>query len=296
MASPLNATGLAGLWVPDDLTAPVENELIASFPSTAPAFPTDSTLVQATDADKPQMRTTGVGGKRALKYDGVSDCLRVSPTPYMNAVGGATLYGVFTIPAVPAESKHIIGLTTDQTGTLLNGFQIYIVSTGAARLGGRRVSADAFTSITSARTNLCDGTPHVICGVGNFQTGAMELYVDGTLEASGTFASTGTTAAANAHRLSLGVITVAATNFFPDQIAMTGLYHAAHDAPNRAEVHSWVQDHYGILVSDYVSSVALSTYRPTSTLAAGGWTTTAPSLHGALSDESLTTIITGTGV
>lgn len=45
-----------------------------------------------------------------------------------------------------------------------------------------------------------------------------------------------------------------------------------------------------------VVAVATTTYRPTSTLAAGGWTTTAASLHGALSDENTTTIITGTGV
>lgn len=294
MASPLNATGLAGLWVPDDLSAALENELITSFPSTAPGDATE--LTQATDADKPQMRTTGIGGKRALKFDGVSDVLRKSTPPYMSGVSGATTYGVFTIPAVPTESKLIFALTTDQTGTLLAGLQIYVVSTGAARLGGRRVSADAFTAITSARTDLCTGTPHVLCGVMNYATGAMELYVNGKLEATGTLPSTGTTAAANPARMALGAGATSNANYFPDQIGMTGLYHAAHDAANRAEVHSWVQDTYGITVADYKSSVALSTYRPASTLAAGGWTTAAPSLHAALSDQSSTTIITGSGV
>lgn len=44
-----------------------------------------------------------------------------------------------------------------------------------------------------------------------------------------------------------------------------------------------------------LTHVTLTSYRPTSTVAAGGWTTTEASLHGALSDQVDTTIITGSG-
>lgn len=45
----------------------------------------------------------------------------------------------------------------------------------------------------------------------------------------------------------------------------------------------------------YSLGPALSTYRPTSTVVAGDWTTAATSLHAALSDESASTFIVGTG-
>ncbi len=273
MANPLHALEPAAIFIADNLTTAAENELIGVFPSAAGDV---NSLDQATDADKPAMHTTGIGGRRGLKFDGVSKRLLEQPTTLLNNVSGATFYCVFSIGAKPAAGANFVmfGITTDQTGTLLTQQQLNVIDTGECRSGGRRVNSDSFVGITAGGKVVTDGFPHIVCVVADYAAGKFHIYVDGTFYTTGTYTTAGNTSAANRTRLTMATSPGSFANFWPSYVGMGAIYHAAHDAANRAEVHSWAQDTYGITVADYKTAASpIRKSGPTGDINLGGWKT-----------------------
>ncbi len=281
MATPSDAPALAALFVADNLAA-VQSELVAVFPSTVGD---PHSLNQGTDADKPAMQVTGIGGHKGLQFDGVSDRLFDDVTTLLNNVAGATFYTVFQIGAIPGATVQIFGITTDQTGTLLVQTQMAVINTGEFRTGGRRISADAFVGLTAAGKNVCDGLPHIGCTVADYAAGTMQVYVDGSALGSVALASAGNTSAAGRARLAMATSPGAFSNFWPGLIGMGGIYHVAHDAAARSKVHTWAQDTYGMKVADYagsgLSTPVLSGSLATDTEASLSW----PAVSGAKTYE-----------
>ncbi len=282
MPTPQDAPGLAALFVADDLAA-VQSELVAAFPST---FGDAHSLNQATDADKPTMQATGIGGRKGLSFDGISDRLIDDVTTLLNNVAGATFYSVFSLPALPGGSVIAFGLSTDQTTSLLTQVLLSVTTAGEFRAGGRRVSADSFVGHSAVGVNVADGAPHIGCVIHDYAAGRMHVYVDGTNFGSVALTTAGNTSAAGRARMAMGLSAAGASNFWPGIVAMGSVYHAAHSAADRAKVHTWAQDTYGIPVADYVpAGTPPQSARPTSTVTAGGWAATgAATLHEALNE------------
>lgn len=267
MANPLSATSPAGLWIADNLSQ-VDTNLVGSWPS---ATSDGYAPFENTDADKPSMVVPALDDNKGLLFNGSSSRLysnneAVTPaTPYLQNVSGITLYGVVRSNKATLSRGDIIGFTTEQQPSLLFNAFLNMNSNGFANVGARRVNADAFVS-TPGTTTINDNIPRVLCGVVNFATGKAEIYVNGVLEATGTLSSIGNTVGPSA-RMAIGAGAGAVGNFWGGHIAMTAIYHAAHGISDRAEVHTWVQDTYGIKVADY----AVKSSGPVSDVSVGQW-------------------------
>lgn len=310
MADPTTIPDLR-LWLKADSLATTTTD-VSSWSNSAPGFTTES-VSQATAAKMPVYSASALNALPAVMFDGVDDMLVSSGAllDLFRNLGGAT---VFVVARSDAAATTGTAVVTEQIISFSSGG-----SAGAARLtqaatessaapnedslrvGGRRLDADSFDSSFSANDSWPRATWKVATGAWDWANAALRGYLNGTLSvedlAFQTAGLTENTASLHGHvGAHTGGTSASGAEFLTGPIAEMLVYRRLLTAAERADVHSYLQDRYAITVSDYVASVALSTYRPTATTAAGGWTTAETSLHGALSDQLTTTHITGTGV
>lgn len=161
-------------------------------------------FVQPTGSGRALILTSGIGGLRALRFDGVNDRM------YCDQNGAKTLFsGVDSGWAFIVTAKAAI----DSTPTSRDVFRVNVgtgigakflcqigtadASSGQSRLllGGRRLDADGFGYIVTPAGILADTSAHMYAFKINWGTGEGEIVMDGASVASGSVTSAGSTSA-----------------------------------------------------------------------------------------------------
>ena len=231
------------------------------------------TVTQPTADFQPVHRTALIGGRSAALHDGVNDRLAAAATDYARNAAGFTVYAV--VRADSATGVQQIVSISAGTGAGVARVSLRL-SNGVPVLGGRRLDTDGFQSI-SGTTSLVGTGAHVLCGVLDYANAQASLYVDGTQVAFDPFQTAGLTSDTPNVAFVLGGASAQNGEFFTGAVSEALVYAAAHTAPDRATVHTYGQDEYGVTVSDYAGTapVDLTRYAGTATPVTGTWTTAA---------------------
>lgn len=253
--------------------------------------------VQGTAAAQGIFRASGIGGRGAVEFDGVDDHypLPTAALGIFQNVGGGTY-------AVVVRDTGALNSTT--------GRRIFFASRNGSVAAGRFVMnhAEDFTNVSggfmngnsSGRRLDTDGAQDAVAtptnndavarmARANWSGAKLHHYRNGVVRATvDPFQTAGLTANTTSGAVVIG--SNGTPNFFwKGPIAFAAAWQRVLTAAEEQDFNKFAEDRYGI-------PHTFKTSRPTSTTAAGGWTTTAPSLHAALSDQSLTTVITGSGI
>jgi hypothetical protein len=208
----------------DSVTGVADGAAVASLPALVGGI----ALTQATGTSQPlYVASSAMGGKPALRWP------TVQSTDYLTASGFTTHAQPVTVTVVlsPADTAGTEGIfyAGSNMGILINGNKTYAAYGGTTNLVGATNSQLTGPTVVTVTFNGASST----------------IHVNGTLTASGT--SPGTSSSG-------GIWYLGRTNAgspFRGDIAELIFNNTALDATGRANVHAYVQDWYGITVSDY---------------------------------------------
>ena len=156
---------------------------------------------QATGANQPTLQTAEFGGQNIVRFDGTNDRLEANGSAGMlNNVGGATFLCLVKYQVVNT-SPSLFGTSTPTGLTRAT----LVISSGLYGVGGRRLDANGFQSITSSSPSASAGRTLLQTGVFDYSNAALTLFLDGTSAASSTsFQTSGNTSATDALRVTIG--------------------------------------------------------------------------------------------
>jgi hypothetical protein len=219
MADPTTVSGLTYRMRPTGLGlsngAPV---------SSVPLLTGSATLTQATAGNRPTILTSGgAGGQPALRFDGVDD--------WMAFTIGSALSQPFTVCVVLQFS----------------------VSNGASQilhLGNSELLIEGTAWEAYASSLLSGGTPTTAVAVvtATFNGASSTIHVNGTQVAAGAVGGGTATGTFNLGRHP------AVSRPLPADVYEILVYSGAKTSGDRAEIHTWVQDTYGVTVADYTGA------------------------------------------
>lgn len=224
MADPTTVTGLVYRWKASSL-ALSNGAAVTSWPALVGG--SGATLTNGT-ATAPTYQTAGIGGQPAVKF----------VTANTQSMGTGTI----TAQAQPMTVVVVHQLTrTDTTiQEIFAGNTPQIITIGGATgydcFAGNDLATGTLTTAARALTYVINGASSAI-------------YLEGT---SGTTGDAG--AGTIGTSLMIGNHQTANTRWLDGSIAEILVYSQALNATDRSTVHSYIQDLYGITVSDYVPS------------------------------------------
>lgn len=235
---PAAIPGLAARWRAADITGLVDGDPVASWTDSVAGI----VASQATASAQPTYAAVGLGGKPAVQFDGTDDSL----------VSGQISESNYTVAVVVQLNTSSIGYRTILNQTCTSG------SWSLRSYSGNNTGIQ-FLFNSGLGSSVDKTKPHLVVGEAPSQVG----WVDGTSNWSGSSQS---------FTLDGGTLAVG-DGSWSGTVAEILVYSRYLTATERGQLDSYVQDFYGITVSDYVpSGGAAQTVAPngiTSTLAVG---------------------------
>ena len=232
MADPTTVAGLNAWFKADAITGLVDGDPVATWPESQSA----ANATQGTAAKKPVYKTAQVNSLPAVRFDGVDDVMTSTASSSLTATT------VFVVAKVTAATvgRALRGAGND------GGLEFRINATDFQQVVRQNV-ADVSSS-TSTVTE--DAWQSWTTSFANASTYA--FYAGGTANGTGTHAVTLTAAQTTA--LGAGLTGGAGFDFMVGDIAEIIVYDSVLSAGDRATVHTYIQDKYGITVSDYAGA------------------------------------------
>ncbi len=231
MAAPDTIPNLHTWWRADSL-ALADNAAVASW---ADSGPNGFTLSQATSGSRPTYQTNEINGLPVVRFDGVNDALTsaapgnlaaqtVIAVVKASATGGVRTYRggqlqVVLDEGIPTAYSNSVGLI--------------------AQASGGSVGTAAFRVLTFAWSDTAN---------------TWAWYRDGAASGSG---SSSTSASATRDQALGQADATGAREYFAGDVAELIGYSRVLTAAERASVHSYLQEKYGIAVTDYVPSATV---------------------------------------
>jgi hypothetical protein len=283
--------GLLSRWRAADLGLQ-DGGLVASWADTVGGV----TVTQPTTARQPVFRASvpTLGGQPAVSFSrGTGQWLTAAaasatvPADYLAGVSGVTVFVVMTTgtsTSAATTSWFASTGTSDSQARVLD----QLTSGSQASIGARRLDTDALVTVNSTASAVAASKPYVITGLLDFAGNQGRQYVNGTFAVAKALSGAGTMSATGSRRVAIGV-NGSDANALDGMVSEILVYRSALTPQERALVHSYVQDTYGIAVSDYLSSPTPSTTTTTSTTSSPTTTTSSPTTTEPTSSTSSTT-------
>lgn len=214
------SAGLVYRWRADSITGVSDGAAVSAWP----ALTGGQDLAQPTSGSQPTYAASGIGGRPAVRWPSTSS------TAHMVVSTLAVLSQPVTIAVVCKPSD-----TTNMHAVHVNE-ELQINSSKWTLYGGANlIATDNATAVAQVVT-------------GTYNGGSSLLHVNGAQQASGAGGGVGTVATLNLGRHSNG------TRYWRGDIAEVLMYSLALSAGQRSQLHSYVQDRYGITVADFVAA------------------------------------------
>lgn len=185
------------------------------------------------------------GTKPAFLFDGSNDKFVASAglLGMVNAVPGFSI-GVVATPTFTGAVGYFFHVSI-ASASATTRFGLFFNADTSIAVGGRRVDTDAFASATSPANNV-SGVALIITGTIDAATGAIRLYLNGTLAGSGTLASTGAAfPASNSNGITIGS-TNASTFPYGGLIAEEVGMQWAFSTDERQRLEGWLAWNWGL--------------------------------------------------
>lgn len=200
-------------------------------------------FTQGTSTNQPRIDTHTQNGLAVLDFDGTNDRLELGSSGLGRNVGGVTIYVVAkpdSISAIRTLLQFSSGSNSSQSRS-----SVRLTSASKAELGGRRLDANSFASTTGA-SNVSTSTFSVFTGVLDYTNSDAFIYLGQSLDGSTTsFQTDGSTSDTDSLASRLGS-SLSSLDFFDGQIAELIVFHAAHNADQRALIWSYLNRKWGL--------------------------------------------------
>lgn len=260
MADPTTIPDLR-LWLKADSIA-AGTTSVSSWANSAPGF-TAETVDQSVAAKQPVLNATAINGLPALGFDGTDDYFDMTGAllDIFRNLGGVTLFavGMHDDPTTTSTTAHqsMNFLHQGKNGSTAARVSFAMMKSTAAaqedsfRYGGRRLDADSFDHTATAndswpRLEWKIATADVVWSASN-----LHLYLNGSLGAEDlAFQTDGLSSDTVASGGAIGAATSKTAEFVYGSIAEILVYRRSLTAEERAQVHVYLSDRYGIPVAD----------------------------------------------
>lgn len=213
------------------------------------------------------------------------------PPGYLSGVSGVTVFVVMTTKPTISGAMTSFFASTGTSGTAARVLT-QVTSGSQAGIASRRLDTDALVSVNSPASAVGGGRAYVLTGLLDLTGNQGRQYVNGQWALAKALSGAGVMSATGSQRVAIGV-NGSDANAMDGAIAELLVYRSALTPSERAQVHSYIQDTYGIAVTDYVGVPTPTTTTTTSasTSSTPTTTTTDPSTE---TTTSTTTSATGT--
>lgn len=193
------------------------------------------TLTQATSDNQPVLTKSAINGQSGITFDGVDDFLTGTLNNGSDTSWTRTV--VAKIPDVGGDERYLIGGSTSFPESAYLGRGGY---------GNRAYVRSGISTTTFGYSGEVDSDWHVFTAEWNHLTSEAKMYIDGSLEFS-------TTPSAPSRTSTLFNVGVHGTKYASPGTIIAAIYQADSvlSASDRAKIHTYVQDTYGITVADY---------------------------------------------
>lgn len=235
---PDSITGLLRWLVADDV-AQTDGSNVASWPDRVAGGAT----TQATSGLQPTLQTAELNGHAVVRFDGTDDWMS---TPSTALTSDLTVIAICKF-ATATPTRGPVGLDG-------SGGRVFIMRYDFPA----SVPTATLVSYNSTTGTVNDGqapyTPtdwNVITGVRS--ANASQTFVNGT-SAAATTGTAGLVGRSGSFSIAVGRADTFGATYLPGDIAEVLVYNHALDATERAVVHTYIQDTYGITVADYSGS------------------------------------------
>lgn len=245
----LPTTNLALRYNADDIVG-TGSTLISAWPESSGNNHPAAT--QSDSTKQPTLVTNSLNGHKGVSFNSTTSCLQLTGTALNVArnVGALSVFVVYAYPSALQGARTLFGLSTNETTPRARVLlQQREQSAGNNAAGGRRNDTDASQFITG--TSDAAGTVNVLTGTYNWPNTTIGLYKNGTQLAQKTdWLSAGNTANTASSAGYIGCTVSGTAEFFGGRIYEILVY-ADDNTSLKTNVHSYIQNTYGILVSDY---------------------------------------------
>lgn len=209
------------------------------------------------------------------------------PQGYLSGVSGVTVFVVMTTAPTMSGAMTSFFASTGTSGTAARVLS-QVTSGSQAGIASRRLDTDALVAVNSPASAVSGGRALVLTGLLDLTGNAGRQYVNGQWALAKALSGAGVMSATGSQRVAIGV-NGSDANAMDGAIAEILVYRSALGPLERAQVHSYIQDTYGISVADYVGTSTSST--TTTSASTDPTTSTDPA---TVTTTSTTTTVTGT--
>jgi hypothetical protein len=257
----------------NSVTGLTDGAAIAAVPDTSGNAHPDA--AQTTASKQPIARQVTLGGKTfwCAEFNGSAHALDLSGSTLTLAtnIGELTAFAVLIDIATGTGSKYAWALSTASSSNVRASLRRSSDTT--INVSGRRLDADTFTH--APYSSHVTGTWYAYTSIARWSSSDALIYRDGTAVMTElAWLTDGNTDITDSADGSLGATASSGSLYFTGQIAAWLFYVGALTDAERAQVHTYIQDTYGITVSDYTSSAPAADLTAAASLTAGATLTT----------------------
>jgi hypothetical protein len=197
---------------------------------------------QATTAARPTYIASGFNGLPVVRFDGTDDHLGLSggALGLLKNVAGATIFVAVKYSATAVNAPSFFA-SRNSTSTSV---RILIRTSTAPKYNMQATRLDADTAINMNSVQATNTNSVVIqTAKADYSNATLEQYINGTLDGSTTFATSGNTENADSLAIFLGRVS---TTYLTGDIAEIIVYNRALNTSELAQVHRYLSRKWGI--------------------------------------------------
>jgi hypothetical protein len=252
--TPRSIAGLAAWFDASDLST-LSQTSNGSTPVTANNDPvafwrckvTGAAVTQTTDANRPLWKSSGIGGRAGLDFDGSNDALSATTGTLMSVlqnVSGGTLIAVIDLDTTGADGPLIV-ISNGTNAAQARATLATVTGTNAFRAGGRRLDANSFAETTSAGS--FSANPSILVGLFDYANSDLFLRRNGAAVSSNTsFQTDGSTSNTASLAFAVGGSGAALTDGVISELLV---YSRALSLTEIARLDRYLSGRYGITIA-----------------------------------------------
>jgi uncharacterized Zn-binding protein involved in type VI secretion len=210
-----------------------------------------SDAVQTADPfERPTVSATTLNGHKVVSFDGSNDGLEIATKAgFTRNTGGVTIFAVTRMNNPPNTESTIVHFANGSGNTELSRVSHSVINAQRNfRIAGRRLDADSSQTVLSS-TGRSDATWYASTGVWDYTNSDAFVYVNGLLDVSSTsFQTAGTSSDTEAGFASIGYHGTGVRPWKGDIAEIIG-YNRVLTQFERAQVHAYIKDEYGLSVN-----------------------------------------------
>jgi hypothetical protein len=196
-------------------------------------------FTQATENNRPFLKTSQLNGKNVVRFDGMNDSLLLGATTLLRNVSGYTFFAVRKNRSSVSALKILFVNASTR-------FEFNTQSTNNVTLRVRRLATDTLTTLAGGNSSTTANTFQLFCGKVDHANTTATLYRNGTQLATNTaFLTSGNTNDVS-NGSGLGANAAGANQWSDADIAEVLIYHEALSDTDRGKIESYLTTKWGL--------------------------------------------------